>query len=140
MASKITGRPIALLGLVGPESTWFKSVLGMDPGTTPNGISFCARAVEQDAVFEIGDARADSRFAGNPLVTGDKPVVFYAGAPVRVKGIAVGTLCVIDHVPHQLSPLERELLLELASLAEHVLTTRYETVRMMSAYQPVPGT
>jgi PAS domain S-box-containing protein len=46
------------------------------------------------------DAAADPRFAGNPLVTGDPHIRFYAGAPlVLASGHRIGTLCIIDPAP-----------------------------------------
>lgn len=140
MASKTTGRPIALLGLVGPESTWLKSVLGMDVGDTPNDISFCAQAVEQDGIFEVNDARVDPRFSGNPLVTGDHPIVFYVGVSLKVEGVAVGTLCVVDHAPYQLSPIEREMMTDLAAIAERALLSRNDAMWIVSGLLPLPGT
>ncbi|MFX6743457.1 GAF domain-containing protein, partial [Acinetobacter baumannii] len=43
---------------------------------------------------------------------------FYAGAPVVLRsGHRVGTLCVIDRKPGQLTPLQRQVLAHLATAA-----------------------
>jgi diguanylate cyclase (GGDEF)-like protein len=58
-----------------------------------------------------GDATADPRYAGNPLVTDEPNIRFYAGAPlVTLEGHALGALCVIDREPRELSPQREEAL------------------------------
>ena len=69
--------------------------------------------------MEIPDAREDIRFFDNPVVTGDPHVRFYAGCPIKISGgHAVGTLCLVDREPRSLSPKDRELLQDLAAMAE----------------------
>src|SRR5919202_1662024 len=49
--------------------------------------------------------------ANNPLVTSNPNVRFYAGVPlITAEKQAVGTLCVIDHVPRNLEPQQLEAL------------------------------
>ncbi len=43
------------------------------------------------------------RFRLNPFVVDGPPIRFYAGAPVRVAGMVLGMLCVMDRVPRQLT-------------------------------------
>lgn len=125
-ASLLCGVPIALLSLVDAERQWFKAAVGL-PGVTetPRDLAFCAHAVLGDAVFEVANAAQDPRFADNPLVAGPLGIRFYAGAPIQLRdGHRVGTLCLIDHQPRQLSSVQREALRCLAKVAGHALEGR----------------
>ncbi len=52
----------------------------------------------------VSDAINDSRFADNPLVTQEPYLRLYAEAPLMMpEGHNLGTLCVIDRVPRELT-------------------------------------
>lgn len=119
MARRMFDVPIALVSLVDVDRQWFKSKQGIDASETPRSISFCSHAIVEDHIMEIPDAREDIRFFDNPVVTGDPHVRFYAGCPIKISGgHAVGTLCLVDREPRSLSPKDRELLQDLAAMAE----------------------
>ena len=124
LATLITGRPIALIGLVDAERTWFKSRVGLDAAQSPRDISFCGFAIAADDVFEVPDSHADPLFRANPLVTGAPHVRYYAGVPLRVSGLPVGTVCVVGHEPYALDEAQRAGLRELGRLATELLERR----------------
>jgi GAF domain-containing protein len=109
--------PVALLSLIDENRQWFKASVGLDVCETTRDISFCGHAILQPDIFVIPDARADERFADNPIVTGQPHVIFYAGAPLTMpSGFTIGTLCLIDHKPRTLDATELAILATLRDL------------------------
>jgi diguanylate cyclase (GGDEF)-like protein/PAS domain S-box-containing protein len=125
LLSRVLNVPIALVSLVDDTRQWFKSRVGLDATETPRSQSFCAHAILKTEAFIIPDAALDDRFRDNPLVTGAPHIGFYAGVPIRpVGGLALGTLCAIDHRPRTLSSAELESLLDLADLVAREVQLR----------------
>jgi anti-sigma regulatory factor (Ser/Thr protein kinase) len=111
LASHICQSPIALITFIDAERQWFKSKVGVSIAETPREVSFCSRAIEQSDLFIVPDTIKDERFKSNPFVVSEPRIRFYAGAPFRsANGHALGTLCVLDCVPRQLTEEQREAL------------------------------
>ncbi|WNG29305.1 GAF domain-containing sensor histidine kinase [Cystobacter fuscus] len=125
LASRLCAMPIALVSLVDHSRQWFKSRVGLAAQETPRDIAFCAHAILDERPFVVEDARQDERFHDNPLVTGELHLRFYAGIPIKgVGGHNIGTLCVIDQQPRQLTAEQAELLAAIGRQVEAQLLLR----------------
>ncbi len=125
IAASLCQTPVALVSLVDHDRQWFMSERGLGVNETSISRSFCVHAILQEDVLVVPDTRLDPRFADNPLVTGDPPLRFYAGATLRSPdGVALGALCVLDHRPRQLRVDQRDSLRALARQAVSQLELR----------------
>ena len=125
VAARLFNVPIAAISLIDQDRQWFKSRHGLEAAETPRAVSFCGHTILQEDVLHVADATQDPRFAGNPLVTGEPHIRFYAGMPLRSPdGKALGTLCLIDTKAREFSNSDRRVLDDLAAWAAQALATR----------------
>ena len=134
LAASICHAPVAILSLIASDRQWFKSKLGLTFSETSRDVAFCAHTILGRDVLVVHDAQQDQRFADNPLVTSDPNIRFYAGAPlITPEGHALGTLCVLDYVPRQLSEQQREALRVLSSQAVAQIELHKTRTRLQNA-------
>jgi two-component sensor histidine kinase len=115
LASQICETPISVVNLIDRHRQWFKAEVGLGVRETPIESSICAHAILETEFVEIPDTLTDPRMAGNPLVSADPGLRFYAGVLlVGQAGLPLGTLCVLDYQPRALTDLQRNALRVLA--------------------------
>jgi two-component system, sensor histidine kinase len=125
LAAQVCAAPIALVSLIDAERQWFKSRLGLDLPESDRAISFCAHSVSTGEMLVVRDAQQDDRFFDNPFVLLDPHIRFYAGAPLLTEdGHTLGTLCVIDREPRELSESQSEMLQTLSRMVMSQLDLR----------------
>lgn len=147
LIANIFNVPVVLITLVDRDRQWFKSARGFAKREIDRDISFCNYTIRHyEDVFVVPDATTDPRFANNPLVTKDPHVRFYAGTTVHgPEGYAVGTLCVLDHIPRAFSAQESFWLRQFADLVEnelhhnHHLDQLRDSLEVSAFYDPLTG-
>jgi len=121
-AQRVFGVDIVAVSLVDESRQWFKSIVGLDACETGRDVSFCGHAILSDEIMCVPDASKDERFFDNPLVTEEPKIRFYAGCPVELSpGNRLGTLCIIDQKPRELTEEDAHALKDLALMVETAL-------------------
>jgi len=117
LAATLFRVPTVLISLIDETRQWIKATHGIDAKETARDLSFCGHAILQAEPLVVQDASADARFSDNPFVVDEPKVRFYAGAPLTTpNGHRIGALCLIDKRPRDLTPLERQVLSDMAAL------------------------
>ena len=122
LASVICNSPIALITLMDHDVQLIKARVGVDADQMPRNTSFCTHAIEMDKIMIVKDASKDTRFANAPVVVHDPHIRFYASANLKsYDGYNVGTLCVYDTKPKDLTEQQLECLAALANQVSHIM-------------------
>ncbi len=130
IVAAICDAPIALITLLDKDRNFIKSGYGVDLSETPRVTSFCGHAILEDSVMIVEDARNDPRFHDNPFVA-NMNIVFYAGAQlIDVNGYKLGTLCVYDFKPRELTTDQTKALNAMAQQVMYLFEERYENIQL----------
>jgi len=137
LASQLCQVPVSLITLIDHDRVWFKARVGTDLPEADRSIMFCPYAIAgHDDVFVVTDTTADERFFDNPVVANDPHIRFYAGAPLTTEaGYKLGTLCVIDTMPRDLTAGQRETLRVLSHQAVRLFDLRIKNKQLARQQQ-----
>ena len=136
LAASICQTPIAAITLVDADRAWIKAMVGLSGTESPREVSFCSHTILQQTLFVVPDATQDKRFRDNPMVTSAPAVRFYAGTPlVTPEGVALGSLCVVDQTPRELTSAQAEALQALGRQVVNLLQLRRQINEMQKTEQ-----
>ncbi|APR81498.1 sensory box histidine kinase/response regulator [Minicystis rosea] len=131
IAARTFGVPMAIVSLVDHDRIWFKSHRGVDVDQIPREPGLCASAILSNDVYVVTDAAIDPRTLTNSLVAGSFGLRFYAAAPLLTHdGHRLGTLCVLDRSPREVSEGEAALLVDLAAIVMDEMELRLSARRL----------
>jgi CheY-like chemotaxis protein len=102
LAAFICDTPFAVIAFIDEQRVWFKAKIGLELDGIPRDGSFCAYAILQSDVLIVQDPLSDERFMSSFLVK-QIGIQFYAGIPLIAGDAPLGTLAVMDRVPHLLT-------------------------------------
>ncbi|MBX9400192.1 sensor domain-containing diguanylate cyclase [Lysobacter sp. BMK333-48F3] len=128
LAATLCDAPAAAIALVDNGRIWYKARHGFGETERVRSQSICSQLIadaEADRLLVIADTAEDPRFAGLGLRLDGRPLRFYAGAPLMSPdGYALGTLCVLDHRPHDLRAAQRDGVAVIARQVQHLFELR----------------
>lgn len=132
IASKLIDVPRDLLSIRENDAAAFKSHFGFNLPVPTRKLSFCTYAIESDEeLFYVPDACNDSFFKHHPFVIAAQPVIFYAGVPLRdQQNLVLGTVCIIDSVPRELSKDQKESLIMISTMIKRHLQLHQEKLKL----------
>jgi PAS domain S-box-containing protein len=134
LAARLFKMPTVLISLVDESRAWFKSSIGFSSTEVLRNETMCSFAVLTDVPLIVPDTRLDDRFVCNPFVQCEPGMRFYAGAPLIDRdGFNLGTLCLLDSVPHAALTVEEEAtLVDLAAMVVDELELRLAAQQIAS--------
>ena len=138
LAAQICDCPVAYIGFIDDDRQWLKAKYDLPPEVSeaPREAAVCSTTICGTEVLVVPDMTQDPRFDCSAMVVGEPHCRFYCGMPlITDAGYALGTLCVMDFEPRQLSfeqiesmrRLSRQVLAQLElrrKLIEHEQTIR----------------
>ncbi|MGH6839172.1 MAG: PAS domain S-box protein [Methylocella sp.] len=134
IAARLFNVPISIISVVDRDRIWFKSRHGVSATEIGRDPGLCASVVLRNEPRILPDAKIDPHALANPLVAGEFGLRFYAGVPLRTRdGFNLGTLCVIDKEPREISAEEIALLEDLASVVMDQLELRLAARKAIEA-------
>jgi hypothetical protein len=130
LVQRLFNVPMVAISLVDRDRQWHKASSGIGWREAPRTEAFCNRTIQQTGPYVVRDAKLDPDYATNSLVQQDPAIRFYAGQPLAAPGgQLVGTLCILDDQPREISPVELDLLRDLADWVEKEMSIDEELVR-----------
>ena len=128
LAAQICQCPVSVIGLVDETRDWKKSAYGFQPDqcTMPRELSICSSIICSNDLVVSPDLTKDERFRENSMVTGEPNIRFYCGMPlINPQGYALGTMCVVDFQPRELTFEQTEAVRRLS----HQVVSQFELRR-----------
>jgi diguanylate cyclase (GGDEF)-like protein/PAS domain S-box-containing protein len=124
------------INLLDGEGKLFKIYLGQNAIEVPLDSWFCSHTIRQYDLFIVPDLRKDPRFCDNLFVTGEPYLRFYAGYPlIENSGSVVGSLCICDFAPRQLTAMQHQFLSALARQISTHIELKKQTIALHTAVE-----
>lgn len=140
LAARLLTVPVALVSIVDTDRIWFKSRHGTEITEIPRDAGLCSRTVRGDAPLVLSSSD-DVQTLVDPSIASEFGLKFYAGVPLTTDdGHNLGTLCVLDFEPREISDSEIATLKDLAALVMSHIELRLQARKLVAELDsPVPA-
>ncbi|MFO1128094.1 MAG: adenylate/guanylate cyclase domain-containing protein [Rhodospirillales bacterium] len=135
LAAQIVGCPVGIVNLISDTREWLKARYGLTPELVemPRGTT-CSTTLCLGDLLVVPDLSQDDRFRELTYVAGEPFCRFYAGMPlINPEGCALGTLCVVDFEPRQITFAQGEAIRRLARQVVAQLELRRNLLELAAA-------
>jgi signal transduction histidine kinase len=112
LAAEACDVPIALITFIGEHTQWFIAKHGSDQQEISRQETLCDHVIVNPyKTLIVNDLLLDTRFVNHPQVASGSKYRFYAAVPITTQeGYSIGTLCVKDFKPKDLSKVQIKML------------------------------
>jgi signal transduction histidine kinase len=126
LAAQIFDTPSAFVSFVDRDRVFFKSNISTLPSNeVDRDDSLCSLAILEEQITVFNDTHQIPDLLESPHVSCEGGIRFYAGAPLKTaEGHQLGTICVVDSVPRQVTEKQLQMLETLSSLVVDELEHR----------------
>lgn len=107
---------------------------GLRIGECSREMSICTRVVFADELLIVPDLAEDRELKTRPYVVGSPHFRFYAGTPVYLENLPVGSFCILDVRPRHLSDGQAQNLRRFAAVASALLSLQKANLVMGLAH------
>lgn len=127
LAQQLMRTPMAAISFFDDTHQHFSASIGFSVEKLHREQSFCDRVIRTSTTQLVEDTLKDAEFCRHPFVTHEPKIRFYCGVPIHAPdGVTIGSLCVLDTVPHHLSQREVALQESLAVLADRLIARKQQ--------------
>ncbi|MEO7213576.1 HAMP domain-containing sensor histidine kinase [Mucilaginibacter sp.] len=129
LAAQVFDTPSAFVSFVDQDRVFFKAKIGTVAGLSelPEATIATLAVLSADTTV-FSDIHQEPMLKNTPLVVPDNVVRFYAGAPIKtLDGHLLGTVSVVDAVPHVATKKQLEMLKNLSEIIIDELELRQTT-------------
>ncbi len=135
VAAYLCNANCAQINFLDHDRQWSKSCYGWDIRVIPRKESICKHTIQQEKYLVINDVNKDPRFKDYNYVK-EKKVQFYAGVVLKSShGYNIGTLCVFDNEPGELTEEQLESLQILGHDVETKLELRIKREQLVEEHK-----
>lgn len=129
----------AMINFLTHDRQWSKSCHGWELQEIPRNKSICTYAIQRDKYLIINNVSEDPRFKNLGYVK-EKNVEFYAGVVLKSNGYSIGTLCIFDDKPRELTDNQLEALQVLGRDVESKLELRLKREQLIKEHRELKET